>query len=236
MAEGSARPARDRRSLARWVGKQTVFCLLVAAALFWPSGDTAWLAGWLYVGVCVAAQVATAAVLLPVSPQLLVDRSGISPGAKGWDIPLALLVGYSPLFLALAAGLEHPAGTSLGLPAWAAAVAILVIALATGFTLWAMAVNRHFSPVVTIEPEKGHTVVDRGPYGWVRHPGYVGSLIFALAAPFLLDSAWAAATAVGVLAVTALRTALEDRALQRELPGYREYAGRVRWRLVPGVW
>ena len=107
--------------MARWVGKQTVFCLLIAAALFWPSGDLGWRAGWLYLAVCVAGAGGHGRRAAAASRRgLLADRSGMPPGAKRWDIPLALLVGYSPLFLALAAGLEHAAGGSLGLPGWAA--------------------------------------------------------------------------------------------------------------------
>jgi protein-S-isoprenylcysteine O-methyltransferase Ste14 len=89
---------------------------------------------------------------------------------------------------------------------------------------------------VRIQKERGHTVVTDGPYRLVRHPGYVGSILSLMAAPFLLGSRWALIPAVLGVAGYVVRTALEDRTLQDELPGYREYTQRTRWRLLPGVW
>ena len=149
----------------------------------------------------------TAAVLLPVSPQLLADRSGMPPGAKRWDIPLALLVGYSPLFLALAAGLEHAGGGPLGLPGWAAVpghpgdrAGDRGEAVGHGRQPALCARGQH-------RARAGAHGRRWGPYRWVRHPGYSGMLLFTVAAPVLLDSAWTAVVAVAVIVVTALRTA-----------------------------
>jgi protein-S-isoprenylcysteine O-methyltransferase Ste14 len=99
-----------------------------------------------------------------------------------------------------------------------------------------MAANPHFESTVRIQRELGHVVVERGPYGLVRHPGYLGFCIGSLGAPLMLQS-WPA-LAIGSLLPVAfvLRTALEDKLLQRELPGYAAYATRVRYRLLPGVW
>jgi len=99
-----------------------------------------------------------------------------------------------------------------------------------------MLANRFFSGVVRIQNERGHSVVSDGPYRWVRHPGYAGGFIGDLALPLLLGSAWAFIPAALTAGAVVLRTALEDRTLQAELPGYREYAQRTRFRLLPGVW
>jgi protein-S-isoprenylcysteine O-methyltransferase Ste14 len=96
--------------------------------------------------------------------------------------------------------------------------------------------NRFFSGTVRLQPERGQRVVSSGPYRWIRHPGYAGGLLVYLATPIFLDSIWACLPAILLTALLVLRTALEDRFLQDELAGYREYAGRVRYRLVPGVW
>ena len=90
--------------------------------------------------------------------------------------------------------------------------------------------------MVRIQTERGHQVISTGPYRWVRHPGYAGALITYLATPFFLDSIWALLPALFLMVVLVVRTSLEDRTLQEELTGYREYAGRVRFRLLPGVW
>ncbi len=97
-------------------------------------------------------------------------------------------------------------------------------------------VNRFFSAVVRVQTDRGHTVVDAGPYRWMRHPAYAGGVIANLAVPLMLGSAWALIPGALTAALTVLRTALEDRTLRAELPGYADYAGRTRWRLCPGVW
>jgi protein-S-isoprenylcysteine O-methyltransferase Ste14 len=99
-----------------------------------------------------------------------------------------------------------------------------------------MAANAYFSMVVRIQEDRGHAVVTDGPYRFVRHPGYLGSILFALATPLVLGSLWAFVPCGLGAVLFIVRTALEDKTLQKELPGYREYAERVRYRLLPGIW
>jgi protein-S-isoprenylcysteine O-methyltransferase Ste14 len=112
------------------------------------------------------------------------------------------------------------------------------VALAAGgaWTNWAVAVNRFFSGLVRIQRDRGHRVVDAGPYRVVRHPGYAGSMVYMLGVTFALESRVALAAAIFLCAVLALRTLLEDRTLMAELDGYADYARRVRFRLIPGIW
>jgi protein-S-isoprenylcysteine O-methyltransferase Ste14 len=116
-----------------------------------------------------------------------------------------------------------------------AAGSILLVA-GIGLGAWAIASNPFFSSVIRIQTDRGHVVATGGPYASLRHPGYLGSILTAFGTPLILGSGWAfvpeAAAAAGIVA----RTALEDRILRRELPGYGDYARRVRFRLVPGVW
>jgi len=120
------------------------------------------------------------------------------------------------------------------LPVEIAGLALIVF----GYVLasYAFVENAYFSGTVRIQEERGHKVVSSGPYGWVRHPGYLGNLIASLGMPLLLDSTWAFIPVVIFGAVFFLRTSLEDRFLQGNLPGYREYAQKVHYRLVPGIW
>jgi protein-S-isoprenylcysteine O-methyltransferase Ste14 len=99
-----------------------------------------------------------------------------------------------------------------------------------------MVSNKFFSTSVRIQMERDHTVASGGPYRYVRHPGYVGYIVSGFAAPLALGSLWALIPAAITLCLLVVRTALEDRTLQDELDGYREYAARVRYRLLPGVW
>lgn len=234
--EQVARPPSVNRGIVRWAIKQTVFVLILAAVLFTAAGNYDGARAWLYLGLVALTQVLTALVLIPRSPDLLIERSQLKEGVKTWDIGFAVLMGYSPVFMALAAGLEArwiapPASLDAG-----TMIAVLVAIAGILFTLWAMTANPFFSGIVRIQKERGHTVASAGPYQVVRHPGYVGMLAFTLATPLMLGSWWALGVAVLTTGITAARTSLEDRTLQRELEGYAEYARRVRYRLVPGIW
>lgn len=107
-----------------------------------------------------------------------------------------------------------------------------------GYSLgtYALIENRFFSGMVRIQTERGHQVVSSGPYRWIRHPGYVGALLTYWFTPLFLDSLWAFIPVAFITIVLIIRTHWEDRTLQNELAGYREYALRVRYRLIPGVW
>ena len=108
--------------------------------------------------------------------------------------------------------------------------------LGTLGTTWAESVNRFFEPTVRIQTDRGHRVIDTGPYAIVRHPGYLAAWFFFLGIPLSLGSLWAIIPAIFSCVILVVRTILEDRTLQNELPGYKEYAKRVRYRLLPGIW
>ena len=146
------------------------------------------------------------------------------------------LYSLSALALLVVAGLEERWGWAppVGAPLqWAAGIAM---GLGLGLFSWSMAANAYFAVVVRVQTERGHQVVSGGPYSVVRHPGYAGTILFALAAPLLLDSPWALLPAAVLIGSLVARTALEDRTLRTELPGYGAYARRVRFRLLPGIW
>jgi len=99
-----------------------------------------------------------------------------------------------------------------------------------------MITNVYFSTVVRIQSDRGHTVCRSGPYRFVRHPGYAGAILQSLGIPFLLGTFWALIPGLIAAALMVIRTALEDRLLQAELPGYLDFVRDVRYRLMPGVW
>ncbi|GAB4490319.1 MAG: hypothetical protein Fur0016_22330 [Anaerolineales bacterium] len=102
--------------------------------------------------------------------------------------------------------------------------------------MWSMVSNAYFTAIIHIQTDSRHRVATGGPYRFVRHPGYVGTILFYLGTPFLLGSAWAVIPAALSCLLLVIRTSLEDKTLQAELPGYKEYAQQTRYRLVPGVW
>jgi protein-S-isoprenylcysteine O-methyltransferase Ste14 len=171
-------------------------------------------------------------------PDLLAERARLlqHENAESWDRVLAPLVGLGGGLIPLVAGLNALFAWS---PTFTLPVKIvsLVIILA-GYLLasYALIENRYFSGVVRIQTDRGHQVVSSGPYRWIRHPGYAGALLSYLATPVFLDAPWAFLPAVFLTVMLVIRTRLEDRTLQDRLEGYHDYARRVRYRLLPGVW
>lgn len=153
-----------------------------------------------------------------------------------WDLKLLKFIALGLLAVPLTVGLEARFGSlvTFGLPVKLIAIALLIGGYAFG--TWALVANRFFSGVVRIQEDRGHEVVDSGPYRIVRHPGYLGALVMYWGTPLLLDSVWTYLPVLLLTGVFVLRTALEDRTLQAKLPGYAEYAQRTRYRLLPGVW
>jgi len=204
-----------------------------AVVLFVCAGRLDWIAGWIYVGMITASTIITS---LLMDRDLIAERSGIRGNYKKWDVVLSLLMArIFPLGTLIVCGLDARFGWSQVLPVLQMATFILII---VGLILsdWAMIENRFFSPVVRIQHERGHTVVTTGPYRYVRHPGYAGGLLVNLLTPLMLGSWWGIIPAILTVAVTVIRTALEDKTLHEELSGYKEYAQKVHWRLLLKIW
>jgi protein-S-isoprenylcysteine O-methyltransferase Ste14 len=146
------------------------------------------------------------------------------------------LVGLGGGLIPLIAGLDALFGWSPGFSMGGKILALAVILAGFALGSYALIENRFFSGVVRIQAERGHRVVSSGPYHWMRHPGYAGALLAFLATPVFLDSVWAFLPALAITVLLVIRTRLEDRTLQDELDGYRDYARQVRYRLLPGVW
>ena len=219
----------------RLVAKLATAILLLALALLVPAGTWRWPAAWAYVGLYLAFAVPVGIWLRRTNPALLADRVDWSRRApKAWDrVLLALLI---PCFVAAyaTAGLDFRFGWSdLPLPLRGACFALVGSFYVLLF--FVLRENAFLSRVVEVHPEAGHRVVTTGPYAVVRHPMYAGYILWVLATPLALGSLPALAPAAVIAAGVVVRTVLEDRALRAELPGYAEYAERVRWRLLPGV-
>ncbi|MGH0035701.1 MAG: methyltransferase family protein [Myxococcota bacterium] len=188
---------------------------------------------------CLAAfGLSTVAAFAVAGPDLLRERAAPGPGVDRGDVALATLgfLGLYPGTLVVA-GLD--AGRSLAEPALPVGFQLLALAvfvLGYAFALWAIRANPFFATFVRIQSDRAHRVIDAGPYRWVRHPGYAGTLVAHAALPLALGSFRALAPALVGILFFALRTAREDRFLAEHLTGYSDYRARVRWRLIPGVW
>ena len=216
-----------------------VVVLLPAAILFIAAGRVDWWEAWLLVVISVSFTIGSRVVLFRKSPDLVTERARWTEGerAKSWDrVLLPIVAIYGPLVVWLVAGLDKRFRWSppVTLAVELAGFAITVFGYWVG--TWAALVNRFFSAVVRIQTERGHAVVTSGPYRFVRHPGYAGGSLAYLAMPLALGALGTFVPALLVVAAVVVRTALEDRTLLAELPGYTNYAQKTRYRLLPGIW
>jgi protein-S-isoprenylcysteine O-methyltransferase Ste14 len=226
----------DTKLIARYAIRETMGIVVMGVALFWSAGQIDWWPAWASIAVMLAWITATAIVIFHFNPDLLAERLGPRKGAKHWDTIIMSILGLTQLVRYIVAGLDQRYGWTGGFPLAAQIAALTVCVLGHALVVWATASNTFFSQIVRIQFERGHTVATGGPYHYVRHPAYVGAILYELAVPILLASWWAL-IASGLNAILLiLRTALEDRTLQAELTGYDDYARQVRYRLLPGVW
>lgn len=235
--QGVSPDSNLRRGIARWIIRNTIIVLVAAVCLFLTSRDLSWRLAWAYLGVLLASKVVIGLVLSRTNPELLAERGGVPKDVKSWDRPLAMAMAlYGPALGWIVAGLDRRYRWSMAFSTPLQVAALLVTALGGALTLWAMASNRFFLGFCRIATERSHSVARGGPYQYVRHPGYLGAVVYQLATPLALDALWAFLPVALTIALTVLRTSLEDRTLQQELAGYSEYAGRVQYRLLPGLW
>lgn len=203
------------------------------------SWDWGWVTGWVMLALMISTGLLSRVLMALRHPDLVVERARMlgDNDAKPWDkrlVPWMAL--YIPLLAIVVTGLDHRFGWTppLGLGVQVAAVVVMLVGAAFG--TWALMENRWFSAVVRIQTDRGHQVCDTGPYRFIRHPGYAGSVVTYLAMPFVYGTLWPLVLIGVVLVLLVYRTAREDATLHAELPGYKAYAQRVRYRLLPGVW
>ena len=193
---------------------------------------------WLFFGAAFVYFVASTLALYRYNPELLIERLTLRrEGSKTWDEILMRAANLTGMLL-----IPAVAGLDLGRYEWSSLGLIYVV---PGFALfilgavlitWAMIVNRYFESTVRIQEDRDHEVVSTGPYKFVRHPGYLSGILWMSSIPLIIGSLYTLIPLTLYSAMMILRTHLEDRTLRDELPGYAEYAERVRFRLIPWVW
>jgi protein-S-isoprenylcysteine O-methyltransferase Ste14 len=230
------RKSETTRGVVRWLIREVIGVLFVAATLFISAGRLDWVWGWALVGIYAIWVGANALILIPTSPELLAERAARRKGIKGWDTAILSTIGLATMAKYILAGLDVRFGWTAQMPLALHMVALVIAALGYAVGTWAMAANAFFSLVVRIQEDRGHAVATGGPYRYVRHPGYTGSVAFELATPIMLGSVWALIPGGLNALLTVVRTALEDKTLHEELPGYAEYAQQTRYHLLPGIW
>ncbi len=210
--------------------------VVLVLILFLPSGRLDWTWGWIFLGIYLVSVSINSTFLMRTNPEMVAER-GRPAEMRGWDKVISGLWSLAQfLALPLIAALDVRFGWTGDLGLGLHIAGAIVFALGLALFSWAMITNAYFSTAVRIQSDRGQTVCRSGPYQAVRHPGYVGTILQSIAIPFLLGSWWALIPGITAAALITIRTAFEDRTLQAELPGYREFAADVRYRLIPGIW
>ncbi len=226
-----------KQGIVRWAVQMLVSLVVAWLVLFLSAGKLGWIAGWAFFAMNALTQILCSFFLTARQPEMLADRSKSQAGTKSWDKFFAPAVAiFGTLAVFITAGLDARFGWSAPLNQVLWLLSFIIAFASQMFVLWAMASNPFFATTVRIQDERGHHVVSQGPYRLVRHPGYFGSVIYTLLTPLLLGSLWAYLPALLTVILLFIRTWLEDRTLQAELPGYSQYADKVRNRLIPGIW
>jgi protein-S-isoprenylcysteine O-methyltransferase Ste14 len=226
----------EKRYLRKYVLDAVLSLIGGGVFLFWPAGRIDWWPGWGVLAVNGFMMLAMGLIIFSRFPDLAAERMSPPKGAKRWDIAVNSGVRMLQAARYIIAGLDFRYGWTGGFPIGIQFAALAVSFLGYAIVPWAVANNKFFSQIVRIQSDRGHAVVESGPYRFVRHPSYLGMIAFELAIPVMLASWGAIVISCGTVLLIILRTALEDRTLQAELPGYADYAQRVRFRLIPGIW
>lgn len=219
--------------------KKTILGLLagavVIAGLFCIAGDWAWWNAW--------SLVVFMAIIGPLTSRRFNSISGLAEerrtaAAKSqpWDVKLVKVLNMVFPLMVFAAAVDMRFHWLPAIPAPISIAAMALIILSSALTYSAIDANPFFSSHVRIQKERGHKAISSGPYGWIRHPGYLGSLVFNVSVPFVLGSWVALPLGIATALLLVFRTAKEDRILAKDLAGYSAYARQVRYRLIPGIW
>lgn len=225
------------RALAKMIASWLAGTILTAVLLFSSAGRLDWILGWLFIAAWSLLKLVFIVYLRRHDPDLLVERVTRHENAKPYDRVII------PIYFVFAFGTIVIAGLDGGRFRWSGELPISIIALSyliylfgNGLASWAVNSNPFFSAESRLQFDRQQKVTDRGPYHFVRHPAYLAAILLWPATGAMLESWWAAIPGILTALMMFIRTIYEDRMLQIELPGYKEYASQVRYRLFPGIW
>ncbi len=226
----------QRPSKTRIIVRTAVTVLFIFALVFIPAGSFHWPEAWLVLFFYFSVVTGAFIWMKKNAPGLLKERMSRKRDVKSWDKIIMTIYILILMVLIIVPGLDAVRFHWSEVPLIIKVLGFIGYIPAMGFAAWAMRENAYLSDVVRIQKERGHTVCTTGPYKYVRHPMYVGVILFILCFPLSLGSFYALIPALMIVVLFIVRTSLEDKTLQEELPGYKEYAQKVRYRLLPGVW
>ncbi|MGD2073210.1 MAG: isoprenylcysteine carboxylmethyltransferase family protein [Candidatus Thorarchaeota archaeon] len=221
----------------RYIVRIHLLLLIQAIVFFTAAGNLSVPRAWLFFGMGVVYYPLSTAIVYWKNPDLINQRGKSEQDTEPWDrilAPLYFLIGY--FLMAAVTGLDVGRFTWTYLPPHYILPGVILYVAGGVLNTWAMIANPHFESMVRIQKERGHAVITTGPYRYVRHPGYCAGIIWTLSIPLIMGSVLGFIPGIIGIIVLLVRTSLEDQTLQRELPGYTEYAKKVTGRILPCIW
>jgi protein-S-isoprenylcysteine O-methyltransferase Ste14 len=225
-------------AMRKAIVQNVAFSVFLGLLLFLPAGTLAWPQAWIFLALFVGCGHAIGFWLLKTNPELLAERmkSPVSADQRPRDrmvmAAIAVFLCVWLVFMALDARRFAWSHTS----PWAQAIgAALVVGAFYGW-VGVLRANSFAAVTVRLQQERGQTVISTGPYAIVRHPMYAYVVLLLIGTPLLLGSLWGLLGVIFAMPLMAARALGEEALLMDGLPGYREYAAKVRFRLLPGIW
>jgi protein-S-isoprenylcysteine O-methyltransferase Ste14 len=212
-----------------------VWLAILLALMFWPAGTWDWPRGWMFFWVYLGLTLVACVWLWVANPEIFAARRKIQKGTKAWDLVLTVLILATFATIPPVSALDDARFHWAPQPDWVVWLGSVLFAIGFMGFIWSSSVNRNFEATVRIQTDRGHQVITTGPYSIVRHPGYAFAILFVIGMPLAMGSLYGLIPAGILLVLVLIRTLAEDATLKAELPGYAEYASKVRYRWIPGV-
>jgi protein-S-isoprenylcysteine O-methyltransferase Ste14 len=223
--------------IAKLLLQNTITTVAMGALLFASAGTLHWPSAWVFLGACALLGPLCGWWLYRVDPALLAERLRpvLQRDQPAADKAFMFVFVVAMLAWLVAMGLDRRALSS-DVPVAVQMLGLVLFVLSTLFILWVFRENSFAAPVIKLQAERAQRVISTGPYAHVRHPMYSGMVLFFAGVPLLLGSWWGLVMVPVIVGLFAVRIGIEERTLREGLPGYSDYAARVRYRLFPGVW
>ena len=223
--------------IAKWLLQSLAWMVGLGALLMVPAGTLHWPAAWAFLGFMTVDGLLFGLWLAKTNPALLAERmrAPIQPDQPDADKTVILAFGFAVLIWLTTIGLDHRFHWSR-MPVALQALGLALLIVSSAFIMWVFHENSFASAVVKLQAERGHRVIASGPYAFVRHPMYSGAVVFLVGIALLLGSWWGTAMSPIFAVLFAIRTRIEEDTLKSGLRDYADYAARVRYRLLPGLW
>jgi len=228
--------SQTRKLIRKRISQVIIQFLFIGVILFLSAGSIDWVWAWVYLALGLTSTLIATPVMLRKNPEVIAERAEIKKDTKRFDRIFMIYSLVLTLGMFIAAGLDYRFGWTDNYLLYFYLIGFILTACGNVLLYWAMISNKYFSRTVRIQDERNHSVVNGGPYNYVRHPGYSGLILSLIGTPLLLGSLWALIPAVLVIIGYFVRTHLEDSTLQKELSGYKLYEQKTRFRLIPGIW